>query len=235
MSLPKINYPLFDVVIPSTGQKIKMRPFLVKEEKILLMAQTTGNSQDIVLSITQVVNNCIIDNVDVNTLTTFDLEYLFIKLRAKSVNNKIDVFYKDDEDGQQYKLEVDLDLIEISKNPDHNNNVQINENLGLILCYPRTDMMNKLAEAKSEVDLYFEVVKYSIEKIYDADNIYNVRDYTEEELDEFLATLDVSSFKEVQKFLETMPKLKYETTYTNSLGNEKKVVLQNLNDFFMLG
>ena len=83
--------------------------------------------------------------------------------------------------------------------------------------------------------LYFEVVKYTIEKIYDADNVYNVKDYTEEELDEFLATLDVSSFKEVQKFLETMPKLKYETSYTNSLGNEKKVVLQNLNDFFMLG
>ena len=95
--------------------------------------------------------------------------------------------------------------------------------------------MTKLAEAKSEVDLYFEVVKYSIEKIYDADNVYNVSDYSEEELDEFLATLDVSSFKEVQKFLETMPKLKYETSYTNSLGNEKKVLLQNLNDFFMLG
>jgi len=96
-------------------------------------------------------------------------------------------------------------------------------------------MMNKLAEAKTEVDLYFEVVKHSIEKIYDADNVYNVSDYTEEELDEFLSTLDVSSFREVQKFLETMPKLRYETSYTNSLGNEKKVVLQNLNDFFMLG
>ena len=93
MSLPKINYPLFDVVIPSSNQKIKMRPFLVKEEKILLMAQTTGNAQDIVSSITQVVNNCIIDDVDVDRLTTFDLEYLFIKLRARSVNNKIDILY----------------------------------------------------------------------------------------------------------------------------------------------
>ena len=235
MSLPKINYPLFDIVIPSTNEKIKMRPFLVKEEKILLMAQTTGNSQDVVTSITQVVNNCIMGDTDINTLTTFDLEYLFIKLRARSVNNKIDVFYKDDEDGQQYKLEVDLDQIEVARNPEHNNNVKINDSLGLILCYPKTDMINKLTEAKSEVDLYFEVVKYTIEKIYDADNVYNVKDYTEEELDEFLATLDVSSFKEVQKFLETMPKLKYETSYTNSLGNEKKVVLQNLNDFFMLG
>ena len=94
MSLPKINYPLFDVIIPSVNQKIKMRPFLVKEEKILLMAQTTGNSQDIVTSITQVVNNCIVDDIDVDNLTTFDLEYLFVKLRARSVNNKIDVFYK---------------------------------------------------------------------------------------------------------------------------------------------
>jgi hypothetical protein len=160
---------------------------------------------------------------------------LFVKLRSRSVNNKIDVFYKDDEDGQQYKLEVDLDLIDISRDPEHNNNVKINESLGLILCYPRTDMMSKLSQAKSEVDLYFEVVKHSIEKIYDADNVYNVSDYTDEELDEFLATLDVSSFRQVQKFLETMPKLKYETSYTNSLGKEKKVVLNNLNDFFMLG
>lgn len=235
MSLPKINYPLFDVTIPSTNEKIKMRPFLVKEEKILLMAQTTGNAQDIVTSITQVVNNCMIGDVNVNTLTTFDLEYLFIKLRARSVNNKIEVLYKDDEDGQQHKLEVDLDKIEISRDPEHNNNVKINDNLGLILRYPKTDMMKNLSEAKSEVDLYFEVVKHTIEKIYDADNVYNVSDYTEEELDEFLATLDVASFKQVQKFLETMPKLKYETKYTNSLGNEKSIVLNNLNDFFMLG
>lgn len=235
MSLPKINYPLFDVIIPSIDKKIKMRPFLVKEEKILLMAQTTGNPEDIISSITQVVNNCIIDEIDINSLTTFDLEYLFIKLRARSVNNKIDVFYKDDEDNQQYKLEVDLDNIEISKDPAHNNDVKINEDLGLILCYPRTDMMNKLSKAKNEVDLYFEVVKHSIEKIYDTENVYNVKDYTEEELDEFLATLDVSSFRLVQKFLETMPKLKYEASYTNSLGKEKKVTLNNLNDFFMLG
>lgn len=235
MSLPKINYPLFDVTVPSTNQKIKMRPFLVKEEKILLMAQTTGNSQDIVTSITQVVNNCVIGDIDINALTTFDLEYLFIKLRARSVNNKIDVFYKDEEDGLQHKLEVDLDKIEISRDPEHNNNIKINDSLGLILCYPRTDMMKNLTEAKSEVDLYFEVVKHTIEKIYDAETVYNVSDYTEEELDEFLATLDVSSFKLVQKFLETMPKLKYEATYTNSLGNEKTITLNNLNDFFMLG
>ena len=186
MSLPKINYPLFDVTIPSTDEKIKMRPFLVKEEKILLMAQTTGSAQDIVTSITQVVNNCIVGDININTLTTFDLEYLFIKLRARSVNNKIDVLYKDDEDGLQHKLEVDLDKIEISRDPEHNNNIKINDNLGLILRYPRTDMMKNLSEAKNEVDLYFEVVKNTIEKIYDADSVYNVSDYTEEELDEFL-------------------------------------------------
>jgi hypothetical protein len=235
MSLPKINYPLFDVTIPSTDEKIKMRPFLVKEEKILLMAQTTGSAQDIVTSITQVVNNCIVGDININTLTTFDLEYLFIKLRARSVNNKIDVLYKDDEDGLQHKLEVDLDKIEISRDPEHNNNIKINDNLGLILRYPRTDMMKNLSEAKNEVDLYFEVVKNTIEKIYDADSVYNVSDYTEEELDEFLAALDVGSFKQVQKFLETMPKLKYEATYTNSLGNQKTITLSNLNDFFMLG
>lgn len=235
MSLPKINYPLFDVTIPSTNQKIKMRPFLVKEEKVLLMAQTTGNPRDIVNSITQVVNNCIVDNVDATKLTTFDLEYLFVKLRARSVNNIIDVLYKDDEDGQQYKLQVDLDKVEIIKNPEHSNNIKINEKLGLLLRYPNTDMMDNMSESKTELDLYFEVVKYCIDQIYDEENVYNVVDYSPEELDEFVATLDVSTFKEIQKFMETMPKLYYEAAYTNSQGNEKKVVLQNLNDFFMLG
>jgi len=235
MSLPKINYPLFDVVIPSTGQKVKMRPFLVKEEKLLLMAQTTNNPKDVVNSITQVVNNCLIDQINIDQLTTFDLEYMFIRLRARSVNNKIDIFYKEESDGKQYKIEIDLDKIEISRDPDHVNDIKIGDKMGIVLRYPRTDMMDSMADVQSEVDLYFQVVKYCIEKIYDEDNIYSVSDYSEEELEEFVSSLDVNTFKAIQKFLETMPKLHYEATYVTDGGIERKVVLQNLNDFFMLG
>ena len=149
MSLPKIEYPLFDVVIPSTGVSVKMRPFLVKEEKILLFAQTTGNPKDIVGSIQQVVNNCIVENIDVTKLTTFDIEYLFVKLRARSVNNEIEIFYKDPEDEQQYKILVDLEKVEVLKNDKHSNKIEINPNVGIILKYPHTDMMEHLETVKS--------------------------------------------------------------------------------------
>lgn len=235
MSLPKINYPLFEVEIPSTEQKIKMRPFLVKEEKILLMAQSTGNSRDTVLAIKQVVNNCIVDVVDVEKLTTFDLEYLFVKLRARSINNIISVTYSDPEDEQQYKLDIDLDQVEIRRDERHNNKIEITDDMGVILRYPKTDMLKAVDQATSEVDLYFEVIKYCIDQVYDAETVYEMSEQEPEEVQEFVASLDVNAFKQIQLFLETMPKLHYETSYTNSQGTERKVVLQNLNDFFMLG
>ena len=235
MSLPKINYPLFEVEIPSTQQKIKMRPFLVKEEKILLMAQSTGNSRDTVLAIKQVVNNCVVDTVDVEKLTTFDLEYLFVKLRARSINNVISVTYSDPEDEQQYKLDIDLDKVEIQRDERHNNKIEITDEMGIILRYPKTDMLKAVSQATSEVDLYFEVIKYCVDQVYDAENVYETSEQDPEELQEFITSLDVNTFKQIQLFLETMPKLHYETSYTNSKGTERKVVLQNLNDFFMLG
>lgn len=235
MSLPKISYPLFDVVIPSSSKSIKMRPFLVKEEKILLTAQSSGDPRDVVLAIKQVVNNCIIDDVDVESLTTFDLEFLFVKLRARSINNVIEVTYNDPEDEQSYKLEIDLDKVEIQRDERHTPNIQINDDLGLVLRYPKTDMLKSLESAQSEVDIYFEVIKYCIDKIYDQDNVYETKDVSEEELTEFITSLDVSTFKQIQLFLETAPKLFYETSYTNSKGTVRKVVLQNLNDFFTLG
>lgn len=235
MSLPKINYPLFEIEVPSTGQTIKMRPFLVKEEKLLLMAQTSGNSRDVVLAIKQVVNNCIVDNIDIEKLTTFDLEYMFVKLRSRSINNVIEVTYTDPEDDAQYKIEIDLDKVEIQRDERHNNTIDITDNMVIVLRYPKTDMLKAVEQSTSEVDLYFEVIKYCIDKVYDADNVYEASEQTEEELQEFVASLNVAVFKQIQLFLETMPKLHYEASYTNSKGTERKVILQNLNDFFMLG
>lgn len=235
MSLPKITYPIFDVTIPSTNAKVKMRPFLVKEEKLLLIAQTSGSSSDVIQSIKQVINNCILDPIDVDLLTTFDLEYLFIKLRSKSVNNMIDIFYKDVDDGENYKVQIDLEKVEILKDPDHSNKIDIGNGLGIILRYPKADMVDRVGDVTNEVEMYFEVVKYCIEKIFDDDNVYNVDDYTPEDLTEFVTTLDVNTFKKVQRFIETMPRIYYETSYTDKSGVEKKVILQTLNDFFTLG
>lgn len=235
MALPKLSYPLFDVVIPSSGKKAKMRPFLVREEKILLLAQTSEDPSDIIKSIQQVIQSCMVKPQDAENLTTFDLEYLFVKLRSKSVSNVIDILYKDPDDEQQYKVSVNLDDVEIKKDKNHTTKIEFSKDLGVIMKYPSLDIGEQLKEVETEVDLFFQLISLCLDKIYDTDNVYSASEYSREEVEEFVSSLDVSAFKQIQKFFETTPKLYYETSYTTKDGKEKKVILQNLNDFFSLG
>jgi hypothetical protein len=236
MALPKISYPIFELTLPSTKQNIKYRPFLVKEEKILLTAQVSGESTDIVNSIRQVINNCILtEGVSIDSLTTFDLEYVFIKIRAKSVNNVVTLAYRDLEDEKRYEFEVDLDTIEIKEDPAHSKKIEIDSEKGLIMTYPSADVASAIKMMDGEMDVFFEILKGCIESVYDRENVYNVKDTPPEELDEFVQSLDVNTFKKIQDFFTTMPKLYYEIKYTNSLGKEKTIPLTTLNDFFTLG
>lgn len=236
MPLPKLNYPIFELTLPSNNTQIKYRPFLVKEEKILLMAQTSEEPADIVNSIRQVINNCILtEGINVEDLTTFDLEYLFIKIRSKSVNNVITLTYRDLEDEQKYTVEVDLDQIEIIKDPNHSNKIEISDTMGMIMRYPKADLSKSLQLIDGEMEVFFEVLKSCIESIYDETTVYKPEEYSKEEFDEFVQSLSVDSFKQIQTFFNTMPRLHYEVKYTNSLGKEKVIPLTNLNDFFTLG
>lgn len=233
--LPKIQHPTFNVTIPSLQKVVRLRPFLVREEKILLMAQTSDNPKDIILALQQVVNNCLVDPIDINTLTSFDIEYLFLKLRAKSVGNVIEMKYTDPEDGRQYDLQVNLDDVEIKHFEGHTNKIAITDTTGIILKYPKADMADNISNnISSEVELMFEVMRYCIDKFYDAKDTYQMSDYSKEEVEEFINTLDVDTFKHIQNFMETMPKLFYEINYVTKEGKEKKVTLQTLNDFFTL-
>lgn len=235
MSLPKIMHPTFNVTIPSTKKTIRMRPFLVKEEKILLMAQTSENPKDIVLAIQQVVNNCLIDQVDVTDLTTFDIEYLFLKLRGKSVSNVIELKYTDPTDDNRYDIVVNVDDVEVLFNPEHTNKIEITEKAGIILKYPKADVTEKMSsKMESEVEMLFELMKYCIDQVYDETEVYDTSEYTNDQINEFVEALDISTFQKIQKFIETMPKLYHEVTYTRKDGSEGKVVLQTLNDFFTL-
>ena len=236
MPLPKISHPTFELKLPSTQEVIKYRPFLVKEEKLLLIAQSSGDQADIVNAIRQVINNCILSKeVDVEQFTTFDLEYLFLKIRSKSVNNIITLTYKDLEDEQKYEVEINLDDIEIKETETHTNKIAITEDTGLIMRYPRADLNNMLTEADEEMDVFFTILEYCIEKVYDSQDVYIFADTSDEEKDEFISSLNVETFKKIQDFFATMPKLYYEAKYTNSLGKEKVIPLTTLNDFFTLG
>jgi hypothetical protein len=236
MPLPKISHPTFELKLPSTQEVIKYRPFLVKEEKLLLIAQASSEPVDIVNAIRQVIHNCILTKeVDVNNFTTFDLEYLFLKIRSKSVNNIITLTYKDLEDEQRYEVEINLDDIEIKETEGHTNRIPITVDTGMIMRYPKADLNNMLTEADEEMDVFFTILEYCIEKVYDNQDVYIFSETSEEERDEFIASLDVETFKKIQDFFATMPKLFYEAKYTNSLGKEKVIQLTTLNDFFTLG
>lgn len=234
MALPKISTPILSFVIPSTQEVKKFRPFLVKEEKLLLLAQQGGEA-DSVMALKQVITNCCHDHIDVDRLTTFDLEYLFLKLRAKSVNNMVKLRFRDREDDKVYDFDVNLDDVEIKINPEHTNKIKVNDEIGIIMRYPDVSMTTAIENVQSADELFTKVVLYCIDSIYDKEKVYPAHESTEEELTEFIDSLDHNAFEKIQKFFDTMPKLYHELHYKNELGNDRTIVLDSVKDFFMLG
>lgn len=233
MSLPKIDQPLFSMTVPSTGQKVTFRPFLVKEEKLLLIAQQSDEDVEMVRAIKQVLNNCIQDQIDVNDLSTFDLEYMFLKLRARSVNNMVKLTYRDNEDEELYTFDVDLDKVEIEMPKEVNNKIKITDKIGMTMKYPPASISDRMRDFKNQVELLTFFITNCIDTIYDEENVYVATEYSEEELTEFLDTLDVNTFDKVREFFENMPKLQHKITYKNKLDNEREIVLSSIRDFFM--
>ena len=237
MPLPKINTPMFDFVIPSSKKKIKIRPMLVKEEKILLMAKESGENGDILNAIKQVVNNCIIDSdIDIDKFPIFDLEYLFIKIRSISVSNTTKVSYRDNEDDKIYDFEVDLDKIQIVFPESIEKRIMISDDTGIALKYPDASLYSdNIFINNSETEVFEMMALNCIEKIFSGDEMYSPKDYTKEELMEFLENMDINSFNKFREFTNNLPKMEYVIKYKNSLDNERKIVLSSLNDFFTLG
>lgn len=233
MSLPKINYPIYDIKIPSLKKSFKFRPFLVKEEKLLLMAKESQNASDILTVVKQIVNNCCLDKTfNIDKLALFDLEFVFLKLRAYSVNNIVNVSYRDDEDETFHEFEVNLDKVEVVFPNKIDNNIKISKNSGILMKYPSASLYDDKEFLNLDKDFLFELIVRCIDKIYEDDTIYEGKDYKNEELSEFLENLDLKVFDQIQNFLVNIPKLNYEIDYVNKKGNSKKIVLSSLNDFF---
>lgn len=224
------------MTIPSQDKVVKFRPFLVKEEKILLIAQQSDTDRDIILAIKQILNNCILDaDFDVDSLATFDLEYMFLKLRARSVNNVIEVSYRDLEDDKVYTFEIDLDEVEIQKTETQSNKIKINDEIGMIMKYPSVQTINNIPENATGTDVVEYLVRSCIDKIYDEDNVYIVAEEPEAEVQAFIDNLDVETYDKIRQFFSDLPKMYHKIEYKNSLGNERSIELTSLRDFFTWG
>jgi len=231
--LPKIEFPIHNINIPSLKGSFKFRPFLVKEEKLLLMAKESQNQSDILIAIKQIINNCILDKkLNVNKLSLFDLEFIFLKLRAISVDNIVKVAYKDTEDNKIYEFEVNLDEVELILPENSDNNIKIMENAGLIMRYPPASLYDDTEFLNLDKDYMFELIIRCVDKIYLDEEIYESKQYTKKQLEEFLENLSIKVYENIQRFLLNSPKIEYKIKYKNSLNNDREIVLNSLNDFF---
>lgn len=231
MALPKIKHPTYKVVIPSTQKPITLRPYTVKEEKLLMMARSTNNADDTIAAIKQVLQNCIIEAVDVEKLATFDIEYLFMKLRSKSVGEIVELEYTDSETKEVIKFKINLEEVEIKKNPEHSNKIMVQDNIGIVFKYPTLDDI-KIIEAAGDdqEEIVFKVLLNCIDKIFDEDSVYS--EFTESELEDFVNSLPIESMDGIRKFFDTMPVLEHTVTLKNKNGDTKTVTLRGITSFF---
>jgi len=237
MALPINTTPVYTLTLPSTGKDIKYRPFLVKEEKALLIANQSEDIKVMVESLKQVIKACIKDTVDVNTFSTFDLEYVFTQIRAKSVGEMVDLYLKCDtcEDEKAVaKVTIDLTTLTVEKDPSHTNKIGLFSDVGVIMKYPTVDVVNRLQNIdQTDMDEVFSLVIDCIDSIYTSDEMFSTKDQTKAELMEFLNNLTSDQFAKIQAFFETMPKLQHTIDYTCPVCNkEHHKVLEGLNSFF---
>ena len=231
MPLPKISQPIFQLTLPSTSKVVHYRPFTVREEKLLLMAQESSEKKDIINVYKQLINNCAIDPVDVDALAAIDLEYFFICLRAKSVSNISKIQVKDS-DGEMYEVEVNLDKIVVErKNTEVSNNIKLTDTVGIILKYPTFKTLSRIEDA-TEVDSTLAILRGCIEQIYEGEEVFDTSNYSKQELDDFILSLNKNQIEEIQKFFETMPKLVYNAKYLTKDKVVKDLKIEGLENFF---
>jgi hypothetical protein len=236
MSLPKLNQPLFQLEIPSTKQKISYRPFTVKEEKILLIAQESKDTDQIILAIKQILNNCIQDQINVDNLAIFDLEYILINIRAKSVNNMFTFKIKDPDTEEQIELEVDIADIEVQVPEDHTKKIQLDENTVLVMKYPSTGQLKQIMNISTNnenPEEIFNLMASCFDTLGIGEEIYKFVDYSKKEIEEFAESMSGKNIQDVKKFFETMPSMHYEKKYKNSKGDVKTFVVRGTETFFI--
>jgi hypothetical protein len=238
MPLPTIVTPTYELELPSTGKPIKYRPFLVKEEKLLVLALETEDTKEISNAIKAVLKNCIqTKGIKVESLPTFDIEYLFLNIRGKSVGEEIQVNLIAPDDGEtSVPVTINIDEIKVEKAEGHTNQIKLDENLMMEMKYPSLDQFIKNnfdMSGNVGIDQSFDLIASCVDKIYTDEEVWSTADVTKKELIEFLEQMNSIQFKQIEKFFETMPKLSHEVTFINPKTKvESTVVLEGLSSFF---
>ena len=236
MALPKLNTPTYELEVPSTDEKIKYRPFLVKEEKILMIAMESKDNAQIINAVKEIVKSCTFEKVNVSSMPMFDMEYIFLNIRAKSVGeiSKIKVLCPDDKTTYA-NVELDLTEVQVQVGDDHTNKIELTDDTGMIMTYPTIDSFLDSGIEKIDANNMLDVIGSCVLQIYEnkGEKVYEAKDQTTKELTEFIEQLNTKQFKDVQNFFDTMPKLKHEIKIKNpKTKKESKIILQGLNDFF---
>ena len=238
MPLPKIATPTYELELPSTGQTIKYRPFLVKEEKLLVIALESEDNKQITNAIKAVIRGCLLTKgIKVEALPTFDIEFLFLNIRGKSVGEELEVNVYCPDDGEtQVPVTINLDDIQVQKNEDHTNKIKIDDNVMMEMKYPSLDEFIKNNfdfDKKNALDQSFDLIASCIGKIYTEEEVWSTADCTKKEVKEFLDSMNSTQFKDIEKFFETMPKLSHTVKVKNPATDvESDVVLEGLASFF---
>jgi hypothetical protein len=238
MPLPKIATPSYELELPSTEEAIQYRPFLVKEEKLLVIALESEDTKQITTAIKTVIKNCILTkNIKVESLPTFDIEYLFLNIRGKSVGEELEVNIICPDDGEtQVPVKINLDDIQVQKNEGHTNKIKIDNSIMMEMKYPSLEQFIKNNfdfTDKNAMDQSFDLIASCIDKIFTEDEVWSTADVTKKELTDFLESMNSSQFKEIEKFFETMPKLSHKIVVKNPRTEvESEVILEGLASFF---
>lgn len=235
MPLPKIDQPLFELTIPSNGDKVNYRPFTVKEEKILLIAQESKDLDQVVLSIKQILSNCI-EDYDIENLAVFDLEYILIQIRSKAVNNEFKFRVTDPDSNETVDIEMNVDDIEIIRDEKHSKIVKVSDDISLSMRYPSIDFIKMLRQdenAESQQNALFDLMKTCIESVVEGDTVYKISDFTDEEVTDFIDSLNSNVLERIKEFFDTIPKMRFETKYYLKDGTEKKFVAEGTETFFI--
>jgi len=244
MALPKLDVPIYELYLPLSKKTVRHRPFLVKEEKLLLMAMESNDEKTVADSIKQIINNCCLDDINVDDLPVLDFEFFFLNLRARSIGEITNLKYKcnndvQDENNEEKKcnniVEIEVNILDIKPEIDegHTNKIELSHNMGLVMKYPNFSTVQNINE-NTEIENIMKVILSCIEYIYDEDQIYYKKDIGDKELLEFVENLTHDQFMKVQNFFETLPKIKKQLNFKcNKCKFEEKIIVEGIQNFFV--